>query len=274
MAKSASYEPWQEAAARFGFRSSAAFPLFIGGEIFAVLMVYNSHSDAFDSDEVQLLGDLTFDIGTFLSAQRTEIEKNKLQDALHRASLGTISAVAATIEKRDPYTSGHQHRVAEMSVAIAQELGWAVVRIEGLRLGATIHDIGKIYVPAEILNRPGKLSPSEFAIIKSHPQVGFDILEHTDFPWPIKEMILQHHERIDGSGYPNGLKGDQIIDEAKVIAIADVVEAITSHRPYRPGLGLDVALAEIEAGRGSAYDPAIADTCLKLFRDKGYKVPL
>ena len=274
MATAASYGPWKEAAAKFGFRSSAAFPLIVGGNIFAVLMVYNSYSDAFDSDEVQLLSDLTVDIGTHLTIRRSEIEKNEIRLALDRASSGAINAIAATIEKRDPYTSGHQHRVAEMSVAIAQELGWAEVRIEGLRLGATIHDIGKIYVPAEILNRPGKLSPSEFAIIKSHPQVGFDILQHTDFPWPIKEMILQHHERIDGSGYPQGLKGDQIIDEAKVIAIADVLEAITSHRPYRPGLGLDVALAEIEAGRGSAYDPAIADTCLKLFRDKGYKIPL
>jgi putative nucleotidyltransferase with HDIG domain len=157
-------------------------------------------------------------------------------------------------------------------VAIGSKLGWDDYKLQGLRLGATIHDIGKISVPSEILNRPGKLSDAEFAIIKSHAQVGYEILEKTSFPWPIKEMVLQHHERLDGSGYPQGLRADRIIDEAKVIGVADVVDAITSHRPYRPGLGVESALSEIERGRGTLYDPAIADACLTLFRDDGYSL--
>jgi len=161
--------------------------------------------------------------------------------------------------------------VATLAVAIGRKLGWDRFKLEGLKLGATIHDIGKISVPAEILNRPGRLTESEFGVIKAHPQTGFEILEKTDFPWPIKEMVVQHHERIDGTGYPYGLKGDEIIDEAKVLAVADVVDAITSHRPYRPGRGIDVALAEIERGRGTAYDPSAVDACLSLLREEHFQ---
>lgn len=137
-------------------------------------------------------------------------------------------------------------------------------------LAALVHDIGKIHIPAEILNRPGRLSETEFGIIKSHPQVGYDILKGVEFDWPIAEMVLQHHERIDGTGYPEGLKGEEILLEARIIGVADVVEAITSHRPYRPGLGVDIALHEIEDGRGSRYDVAVVDTCLHLFREEGF----
>ncbi len=139
-------------------------------------------------------------------------------------------------------------------------------------MGAMIHDIGKVYVPGEFLNRPGKLTEDEFSIIKSHAQVGYDIVKDIDFSWPVPQMILQHHERLDGSGYPNGLKGDEIILEARIMAVADVVEAISSHRPYRPGLGMDVALGEITDFRGSHYAPDVVDACLCLFNEKGYVI--
>ena len=155
-------------------------------------------------------------------------------------------------------------------MAIGRELGMDEDRLEGLRLGAMIHDIGKIYVPAEILNRPGRLSKAEFEIIKSHPAVGYDIIKDVRFPWPVADMVLQHHERMDGSGYPEGLHGEEIIFEARILAVADVVEAITSHRPYRPAVGLDKALGEIETNRGTYYDPTVVDACLRLIRDKGF----
>lgn len=185
----------------------------------------------------------------------------------------TIQAISMTIEKRDPYTAGHQWRVSLMAVAIAREMGLDEERIEGLRLGAMVHDIGKIYVPVDILTRPGNLSDVEFSLIKTHPQVGNDIIQHVHFPWPVAEMIFQHHERLDGSGYPRGLKGDEILLEARVIGLADVVEAMASHRPYRPALGLDKALAEIRRGAGSIYDVDAAAACLRLFEEKGYSVP-
>lgn len=200
-----------------------------------------------------------------------EEQSRKLGKQLENAALGAVTAVAATVEKRDPYTSGHQANVAALSVEIARKLSWDEFRIEGLRLGALIHDIGKISVPAEILNRPGKLTDSEFAIIKAHPQNGYDILASTEFPWPIHAMILQHHERLDGSGYPNGLTADAILEESRVLSVADVLDAITSHRPYRPGLGIEVALKEIEDGRGARYDPAVVDAALALVRDDGYR---
>ncbi len=198
-------------------------------------------------------------------------EKRRSAERLKETLTDTIRAIALTVEKRDPYTAGHQNRVADLCVAIGGELGLSEDRTEGLRLAALIHDIGKIYVPAEILNRPGKLTPAEFEIIKSHPEVGYDIVKDVKFPWPVGEMILRHHERIDGTGYPAGLKGEEIILEARILAVADVVEAITAHRPYRPARGLEAALGEIEAGRGGRYDPAVADACLRLIREKRFE---
>lgn len=180
------------------------------------------------------------------------------------ALVQVIQAISLTIEKRDPYTAGHQQNVARLAELIARQLGWDEGRIKGLFLGASIHDLGKIYVPAEILNRPGKLTYHEFGIIQSHCEVGYDILKDISFPWPVAEMVLQHHERMDGSGYPKGLKGEQIIKEARIIAVADVVEAITSHRPYRPARGLKEGLKELKAGRGYRYDPEVVDACLEI----------
>jgi HD-GYP domain-containing protein (c-di-GMP phosphodiesterase class II) len=164
--------------------------------------------------------------------------------------------------------------VAEIAVAIGAELGLDERQQEGLRVAGHLHDIGKITIPAEILSKPGKLSAIEFHLIQGHAQASYDVLKGVEFPWPVAEVALQHHERMDGSGYPQGLKGVAILLEARIMAVADVVEAMSSHRPYRPGLGIDKALAEIERGRGSAYDPAVADACLRLFRERRYRLAM
>jgi HD-GYP domain-containing protein (c-di-GMP phosphodiesterase class II) len=185
----------------------------------------------------------------------------------------TVEVATTLSEMRDPYTAGHERRVAQVAVAISAELGFDTQRQEGLRVAGYLHDIGKIMIPSEILSKPGKLSSVEFALIKGHPQASYDVLKGVEFPWPVAMVALQHHERIDGSGYPQGLKGEAILFEARIIAVADVVEAMSSHRPYRPGLGIEKALAEIERGRATAYDAEVVDACLRLFRKKGYTIP-
>jgi len=170
---------------------------------------------------------------------------------------------------RDPYTAGHQRRVAELASAIAKEMRLPKEKIEGIHMAGLIHDIGKIAVPAEILSKPSKLSKMEMDLIKAHSQVGYELLKEIDFPWPVANIVLQHHERLDGVGYPQGLKGDEILLEARILAVADVVEAMASHRPYRPALGLDAALDEIKQGKGKLYEPAAVDACLVLF-EKGF----
>ena len=194
-------------------------------------------------------------------------------EALKKAMHGTIDIISIISEMRDPYTHGHERRVGELAAAIGVEMGLDANRVEGIRVAGYVHDVGKISVPAEILSKPARLTPAEFALIKEHPQQGFEILKGVDFPWPVGQVTLQHHERLDGSGYPQGLKGDAIILEARIISVADVVEAMASHRPYRPGLGIGKALAEIERGRGAVYDPGVVDACLLLIRKKGYKLP-
>jgi PAS domain S-box-containing protein len=201
--------------------------------------------------------------------KQAETEQRHFAEQMQTSLLQTIRAIALTIEKRDPYTAGHQERVAELAVRIGEELGLDDNRLRGLHLGAMIHDIGKISVPAEILNRPGRLEPALFTILKAHPQIGFDIIKEIDFPWPLADMVLHHHEHLDGSGYPDGLKGDEISLESRILAVADVVEAMASHRPYRPALGIEIALKEVEDGKGSFYDPAVVDSCQKIFREQG-----
>lgn len=203
--------------------------------------------------------------------KRIELESAKHGEQLHGTLIKTIGAIGAMVEKRDPYTSGHQNRVSQLCVAIASEMGLSEEQIEGIKLGSTIHDIGKIYIPAEILNRPGKLTNAEFEIIKTHPAVGYDIIKDVDFPWPIASMVRQHHERLDGSGYPDGLSGDAIVIEAQIIAVADVVEAIASHRPYRAALGIHVSLDEIRKHRNVFFNPDVVDACLKLIEGDGFK---
>jgi putative nucleotidyltransferase with HDIG domain/PAS domain S-box-containing protein len=191
---------------------------------------------------------------------------------LRKAIGGTIQAIVQVVEMRDPYTAGHQRRVADLARSVATEMGLPPDVIEGIRIAAAIHDIGKVAVPAEILSKPGKLTQNELELIKDHSLTGFDILKHVEFPWPIAEIIYQHHERLDGSGYPRGLKGDDVLLEARIIALADVVEAMASHRPFRPARGIDAAMDEIEEHRGTLYDPEVVDTCVKLFREKRYSL--
>lgn len=189
---------------------------------------------------------------------------------LRKALGATIEALAAAAEARDPYTAGHQRRVAHLARTIAADISLSKEMIEGIRLAGSIHDIGKIRVPSEILNRPGKINTLEMQLIRMHPEVGYEIIKNIQFPWPVAQIELQHHERLDGSGYPQGLKGDQILMEARVIAVADVVEAMSSHRPYRPALGLEKAFLEIEEGRGTLYEPGVVDSCIRLFQEKGF----
>jgi len=212
-------------------------------------------------------------IGIVRDISKRKQSEEKLRVSAERLGLTlsqTVDAVASMIESRDPYTAGHQRRVATLAGAIAREMGFSADRIQGLYLSATIHDLGKIQIPAEILSKPGRLSPIEFELIKTHPQAGYTIIKNVEFPWPIAQMVLQHHERLDGSGYPQGLKNEQILPEAKILGVSDVVEAMASHRPYRPALGLDVALQEISRYRGELYDPAVVDCCLALFREKRF----
>ena len=197
-------------------------------------------------------------------------ERKHAEQRLRQAMLATVQALANTVDVRDPYTAGHQRNVSRLAAAIAREMGLPSDAVEGIELAAMVHDIGKIRVPAEILSKPGKLSPLEYQLVQMHAQAGYDIVKDMTFPWPIAQMILQHHERLDGSGYPQGLKGDAILRDAKIIAVADVVEAMASHRPYRPSLGLGPALAEIEQGKGRLYDAEAAAACIRVFRQNGF----
>ena len=185
----------------------------------------------------------------------------------------TIEVVSTIGEMRDPYTHGHERRVGEIASAIGAEMGLDADRVEGIRVAGYVHDVGKISVPAEILSKPSRLSKAEFDLVKQHAQQSYEILKGVEFPWPVADAARQHHERLDGSGYPQGLKGNQIILEARILGVADVVEAMSSHRPYRPGLGIERALEEIERNREKLYDLQAADACLRLFREKGYTLP-
>jgi len=206
-----------------------------------------------------------------LVLERTDKLKKTMND-LEKAIDGIIEAMGLTVEIRDPYTAGHQKRVAEIAHAIAIEMGFSKQQIEGLRMAGVIHDIGKMAVPAEILSKPGKITEHEFGIIKSHSEVGYNILKKIDFPWPIAQIVYQHHERMDGSGYPQGLSGKDILLEARIMAVADVVEAMASHRPYRPALGIDMALEEIEKNKDGVYDPEVVDACLRIFKEEKFKL--
>lgn len=202
--------------------------------------------------------------------------EDKLQhsyDKLQKAMAGAVQTIAMISEVRDPYTSGHQQQVAKLAAAIAQEMGLSEKLVQSIEMAGALHDIGKINIPAEILSKPGKLSKIEFDLIRTHPVIGREILKTIEFPWPICKIVLQHHERIDGSGYPDGLKGDDICLEAKILAVADVVDAMSFHRPYRPARGKKEAMAEIELNKGILYDAGAVDACLRLFKKKGFKLP-
>lgn len=203
--------------------------------------------------------------------KNAEAELKQSWGKLKTALEGMIQAMAMTVEMRDPYTAGHQRRVSKLSCAMAKEIGLSDIQCEGIRLAGEIHDIGKIYVPVEILSKPGQITEVEYTIIKTHPQVGYDILKTIEFPWPIAEIVYQHHEWLDGSGYPQGLKGNEIILEARIITVADIVEAMSSDRPYRPARGIDRALQEIAQQKGILYDKEAVEACLRMFLEKGFR---
>ncbi len=244
------------------------------GTVYGVLSVSIPLEFAFDPDEQRLFSEIADDVASALyrieleeARKRTERQLELAYRQARRSLEGTVQALSAIGERRDPYTAGHSRRVAELACAIAEELGLPKDRIEGLRVAGLLHDIGKTSVPAEILAKPSRLTELEFDMIKAHPQVAYDILSRIDFPWPVAEIILQHHERLDGSGYPHGLKGEEILFEARILAVADVVEAMSSHRPYRPAHTLEEALEEIERGKGTLYDSQVVEACLRLFSE-------
>ena len=252
--------PWRDAAIQHGYQSSIALPLKTNsGTVFAVLNIYGMEPNAFDEDEAAKLDELA---QTLSFGHEALLEREKRFDVMVKS----VAALAATVESRDPYTAGHQNRVAKIALAIAQEMGSDADACNGIKLAASIHDIGKMQVPIDILTKPTKLSKIEMEMIKIHPQVGYEILKDIPFPWPVAEMVHQHHERYDGSGYPQGLKGEQIIIGARILAVADALEAISSHRPYRPAFGMDVALKEIETQRGILFDPSVVDSCIRLLK--------
>ena len=203
--------------------------------------------------------------------KRAEEESKRYSEKLQKLIENITKAIALTTEMRDPYTSGHQRRVTQLAYAIGKKMGLSKKVIAGIRVAGSLHDIGKMYIPGEILTKPGKLTEIEFDMIRTHPEAGYSIVKMIEFPWPVAPIVLQHHERMDGSGYPAGLMAKDILLEARILGVADVVEAMASHRPYRPALGIDKALAEISQKRGSLYDPAVVDVCLKLFAEKKFK---
>ncbi len=276
--------PWHAQGVRFGWRGSAALPLHSNGKVIGCLMLYVDTPHAFDAETQGLLTEIAMNTGYGLDTLAFAAERlaasTKLAESEERyltqlksALMRTVEVATRISEMRDPYTAGHEKRVALIATGIAAEFGLDEQRIEGLRVAGYLHDIGKITMPSEIQSKPGRLTAAEYELVKGHSQSGYDVLKDVDFPWPVADIVLQHHERIDGSGYPKGLKGDAILPEAKILAVADVVEAMSSHRPYRAARSLDLALGEIERGRGTLYDNQVVDACLKLFRETGFRLP-
>ena len=257
---------------REGYSSGAVIPVVAGKQISGVLCVFSAKADRFDQDAIDLLSDLARDLGFGLSDIRIRAEHAANQQRLLSSFDEAISAIATTTELRDPYTAGHQARVADLAKAIAEEMGLSQEIQATVLMAGEVHDIGKIQVPAEILSHPGHLTPAQFEIIKMHPLAGYNILKEISFTQPIADIVKQHHERLDGSGYPEGLVGKDILIEAQIIGVADTVEAMASHRPYRAGLGLDAALAEVLAQKGKGFNPDAVDACMRLFKEKNYRL--
>ena len=265
------FAPWHAAAVESRCASILALPLKDGeGHAFGAITIDAAEANAFGEEEMRLLRELANDLSYGIVNLRNRAERRRGTEQLHKGLEDALQAIASTVEMRDPYTAGHQRRVAQLAAAIATELGLEPQRVHGIRLAGTVHDVGKIGVPAEILSKPGVLTDIEFDLIKQHPGIGYEILKDVEFPWPIAQMVRSHHERLDGSGYPDGLQGEQILLEARIIAVADVVEAMFLYRPYRAGLGMQAALDEIVGNRGVLYDAAVVDACRQLM-DRGFK---
>ena len=263
---------WRKLSEKFGIRSALGAPISDGGDHpFGVLLVYSKIPSAFAPTDVILFESLAKEIGFGLRAIERQHqlddqihEKELIQERLATSLRATIEAMSRTMEWRDPYTAGHQKRVAEISMAIARQLHWSEERVQALYMAAMVHDIGKMSVPSEILTKPSRLTSIEMQLVQGHVDSGYQILKDIPFPWPIADMVRQHHERLDGSGYPQGLKGDEISIEGRILAVADTIEAMSSHRPYRPGLGLDAAMKEIRAEAGSKLDASVVDAAFAL----------
>lgn len=261
-----------------GFRSLMVLPLVYGENIIGTLNIHSANVNAFDEREINLLQELADDLTYGIQALRAHIARKEASEALElsyaklRKTLEeTVNALASATEKRDPYTAGHQRSVTQLACAIAEQIKMTENQIEGIRIAGLLHDIGKLSVPAEILSKPGDLSESEFSIIRLHCEIGYDILKTVNFPWPVAQIALEHHERINGTGYPKGLTGDKIMLESKIMAVADVVEAMSSHRPYRPARTIKESLDEISNNRGILYDTKVVDICLALFEKKKFR---
>ncbi len=274
-----SFDPWRERANQYGIRCAVAVPIPDGPMADGALMVYAKLPDAFSQNEIYLFENLAQEIGYGLHAIQRRLQlseevkaRESIQKQLYQALESTIDAMSKTMEWRDPYTAGHQRKVAEIATAIGREMGLDEDKLKGIHLGCLVHDMGKVAVPSEILTKPSKLTNLEMQMVRQHVQTSYDILKDIPFFWPIAEMVFQHHERLDGSGYPRGLKGDQIILESRILGVADTVEAMSSHRPYRAAIGLDAALKIVEDGRGILFDEAVVDACLRLFKEKNYQL--
>ena len=272
-------EPWQALAAKAGIRALAALPLRRGGKVIGTFNLYSAEPAVYDDATRALLEEMALDISFALdnfdretARREAEVEIGRYVARLEQAMQSTLQAVSLMVELRDPYTAGHERRVGELAAAIGIEMDLSEATVKGLRLAGYVHDIGKVSIPAEILSKPSRLTAMEFELIKGHCRSGYDVLKGVDFPWPVADVILQHHERLDGSGYPRALKDGEILLETRIIAVADVVEAMSSHRPYRAGLGSEAALAEIETKAGILYDSAVAAACLRLFRERAYRL--
>ena len=273
------FSPWKERAKPYGIRSVIAVPIKDHEpQAIGALTVYANLPSAFGEIETQLFESLAKEIGFGLAAiekqrllDKEVKEREHLNDQLVNALNTTIEAMSKTMEWRDPYTAGHQKKVALLSQAIARKLGWSEEKIRGLYLAALVHDMGKIATPAEILTKPSMLTETEMTLIKEHPKTGYDILKDIPFTWPIAQAVYQHHERLDGSGYPNGISGDAIIPEARILAVADTIEAMTSHRPYRPGLGLGKAIELVKAEAGKSLDSSICQVACELLEQDELK---
>ena len=265
--------PWWEEAGKRGYRASIALPLHYSETQMASLTAYSGAPIEWTESEQHLMQQIAEDLGYGIKTFRTENDKIAYQRELRTSLLQTIQVISETVDQRDPYTSGHQRRVADLSSQIGKSLGLSEERVLGLTLAATIHDVGKIAIPIELLTKPGRLTPAQFEVIKEHAQLGYEIVKNVHFPWPIADIVHQHHERLDGSGYPLHLKADHILLESKILAVADVVEAMGTDRPYRASRGIEAALAELLARRGVLFDPEVVDACVALFRDEGYNFP-
>jgi response regulator RpfG family c-di-GMP phosphodiesterase len=245
-------------------------PAIAGGSLLG-LVVLGDAEDDYTRKELMLVERLANFYAIAIQKSRSDQELRHSIDKLRTTMEEIIEAMALAVETRDPYTAGHQRRVVSLACAIAREMEIPSEQTEAVRLAGIIHDLGKIHIPAEILSKPGRLTEIEFAMMKTHPQASYNILKTIDFPWPIAEIVLQHHERINGSGYPKGLAGKDILLEARILAVADVVEAMSSHRPYRPALGMEAALDEISRNKGTLYDPTVVTACLELVQRKGFQ---